>query len=459
MTAVSRNPFRTPQLTPQHTSTSVSNTSEFSATITSTDTGTSTQATSIGAGDSSSILEAITEDAPPAYTPMADPYQGEAAVEFGPHRPFQPAPAATAVMNTIPHITVNPTTGSPAAPSWPVPMPIPAPQAEQRRPIRDEHNFAPPPRHPSTVSLNSRVYRNSIDYVPETAPQPSPQPQTQTYLPPRAPPLQTASSARSYSPPPGPPPRRTASSSVRRPSGPSSGSGTSTAPDDGRPTTIPTPGHPLLKEGKLLVYPPGHECSKCHNTGYKNYDPSHACHKCWDKYARQYSGALAYAPFPSASAPSSPGPASQGGNNFQRPLPTFHPPQAQPASPNRLRSQRSPRPHSTAGYPGEVHHSHSQQRLPQQPPPQQPHYPPRPQQLPHFSSPQQHYQPYFPPPASYPPVAMVQHPPVGSVAYQPGDPRIGGRLCWRCDGRGGMSILFFDWETCGVCGGVGRVFN
>lgn len=29
------------------------------------------------------------------------------------------------------------------------------------------------------------------------------------------------------------------------------------------PTTVPTPGQPLLREGKLLVYPKGHMCQKC----------------------------------------------------------------------------------------------------------------------------------------------------------------------------------------------------
>ena len=35
------------------------------------------------------------------------------------------------------------------------------------------------------------------------------------------------------------------------------------APDDGRPTRYPVPGHPLLNNGKTLVYPQGYECSKC----------------------------------------------------------------------------------------------------------------------------------------------------------------------------------------------------
>jgi len=34
-------------------------------------------------------------------------------------------------------------------------------------------------------------------------------------------------------------------------------------PDDGRPTRTPVPGHPLLNNGKTLVYPAGYQCSKC----------------------------------------------------------------------------------------------------------------------------------------------------------------------------------------------------
>lgn len=34
-------------------------------------------------------------------------------------------------------------------------------------------------------------------------------------------------------------------------------------PDDGRPTRTPVPGHPLLNNGKTLVYTMGYECDKC----------------------------------------------------------------------------------------------------------------------------------------------------------------------------------------------------
>jgi hypothetical protein len=41
------------------------------------------------------------------------------------------------------------------------------------------------------------------------------------------------------------------------------GKGGGGIPDDGRPTRTPMPGHPLLMNEKILVYPPGYECDKC----------------------------------------------------------------------------------------------------------------------------------------------------------------------------------------------------
>jgi hypothetical protein len=59
-------------------------------------------------------------------------------------------------------------------------------------------------------------------------------------------PLDTGST---YAPPPGPPP--------------STASGSNGIPDDGKPTRTPVPGHPLLKDNQVLVYPAGHNCEKC----------------------------------------------------------------------------------------------------------------------------------------------------------------------------------------------------
>lgn len=54
----------------------------------------------------------------------------------------------------------------------------------------------------------------------------------------------------------------------------------------------------------------------------------------------------------------------------------------------------------------------------------------------------------------------IPRPPNGSgaVVYSAGDPRIGGRLCWRCDGKGNTSFMLLDRITCPVCGGIGRTF-
>jgi hypothetical protein len=42
--------------------------------------------------------------------------------------------------------------------------------------------------------------------------------------------------------------------------------------------------------------------------------------------------------------------------------------------------------------------------------------------------------------------------------YEPGDPRIGGRLCPRCRGDGSIRIFILEIDRCPMCGGIGRVF-
>lgn len=185
-------------------------------------------------------------------------------------------------------------------------------------------------------------------------------------------------------------------------------------------------------------YPTGH------NTGYKNFDPSNPCRKCWQKYARPYRGPLTYAPFsPSSNS-------SQAAGNLQRPLPLFKPPHASPL-----------RPHSTCGYPGQNHGL----SVPPQPgspsgyAPSFPPIPPRPQ-LQFLPPPGPPPMPFGPFPHSAPgsPIYAVPPPFPTPLIVPPGDPRIGGRLCWRCDGKGRVSFLLFDSQMCDVCRGSGRVF-
>ncbi|GMG23406.1 unnamed protein product [Ambrosiozyma monospora] len=55
------------------------------------------------------------------------------------------------------------------------------------------------------------------------------------------------------------------------------------------------------------------------------------------------------------------------------------------------------------------------------------------------------------------PMYMPQPPPPPiPLVVQPGDPRIGGMLCPRCQGRGQVHF-FLDLEKCTVCNGLGRV--
>ena len=236
-------------------------------------------------------MDVITEDAPPAYTPMADAYEGEAAMAFGPQRPFQPAPSPPPVHVSTPAATINHT----EQPSVVVNMASEPIQSSTR------FDFPPPPRHPSTatsaMNINTSLPTPSVPLRPSTT---SPshtrmQSQSTPYLPPSEPPPHVRAQSfaappgrplsqsfnpppgppppQSFNPPPGPPPTQvfnpppgpppTRRASVGCSSASASGVGTSTSPDDGRPTTTPVPGHPLLRKGKLLVYPPGHECGKC----------------------------------------------------------------------------------------------------------------------------------------------------------------------------------------------------
>ena len=53
--------------------------------------------------------------------------------------------------------------------------------------------------------------------------------------------------------------------------------------------------------------------------------------------------------------------------------------------------------------------------------------------------------------------STLHAPPPGSTVVRPGDPRIGGTMCYKCLGSGVVQFLIFE-DVCVVCGGVGRVF-
>ncbi|ESK83334.1 serine proline rich protein [Moniliophthora roreri MCA 2997] len=431
----------------------------------------------------------ITEDEPPAYTPGPDVYQGETTIEYGPARPFQPAPRPprppqhhltpqptgwSAVSNHVvrpaqppsllqqitgtlidrlnslstggssysgysndPYNGNRPYNSYPGQGPRPSPPPIQTHQTGVPPPLPPRHppssasefardfyaagtgpqslsqenaahspsastasSYAPPPHPPSSQNGSTQQYA-----PPPHAP-PSQNESTQQYAPPsHAPPSQNGATQQ-YVPPPGPPPGMNGS-------GPSSAGSSRPAPDNNRrPTSKPVPGHPLLRQGKLLVYPAGFTCDKCQNIGYKHADPSHPCKKCWSKYAKPFAGAITYSDF-------SPNADAGNGKTFQKPLPDRRPPQ---------HSSNTGGGH-WGGYPGAgVHNVHNQPTL-------APPLPPRPTFAP-----------------SYGP------PPPGATIMRPGDPRIGGRLCWRCDGDGLVNVFLWE-EQCPVCGGTGRLFR
>lgn len=250
---------------------------------------------------------------------------------------------------------------------------------------------------------------------------------------------------------------------------------TSTAPAPPRPvgplpTVSPANGYPLLYKGKILLYPVSvPTCSKCYETGYVNRNPLKPCKSCWHRYGKAYTGAVKNA-------------YEQGGahgyfadKRIQQPLQfytpmqshAFHPPTPRPTqafSPS-FGTQPPSGPSSRPDvYPEDQHssvpprydvvsHTSSEKPLMQQdyplyaPPP-----PPRPMPC------------YAPPPPGAAPLVdwYGYQPPPGAVAVMPGDPRIGGTLCYKCGGTGNANDLFSLFgldDECNTCGGAGRIMR
>ncbi|EIN06356.1 hypothetical protein PUNSTDRAFT_145608 [Punctularia strigosozonata HHB-11173 SS5] len=441
------NPFRTPAVTPNPTGESSSHATSVPVSLqgqaaTALQAGGSSQSTfspppgpppSSQPGPiqerSSSTPSVLDAEPPPAYTPTPNPYEGESTVELGPRRPFQQAPPPLQIIS--PQGTGIPTASLRTGGSW---ASYPG-QDRLDRANTTPSRRPPPPRHPSIqvspspapapISTQAPLSDFARDFYAAGGGQVGASSSASHPTPPSS--SSPALSSR-YAPPPGPPPRSPSTPGSRPlsypPASPTpSGSG-SGVPDDGRPTRTPVPGHPLLRNGEMLVYPAGYECPKCHNTGFKYYDPSHPCRKCWEKYSRPYSGAVAYAPTNFSATPTP----STSGKSFQRPLPKLRP--AGPGSDlGRSRTQSYGR---RPDYPGVAsQHSYSRSDPPTN---------------------------WFQPPGIQ--VAGVPgNAAPGSLVVSPGDPRIGGQLCWRCHGSGTTSFLIFDQQTCFECGGIGRVFR
>ncbi|KZV65084.1 hypothetical protein PENSPDRAFT_668637 [Peniophora sp. CONT] len=376
------------------------------------------------------------DDLPPVYSSTANTRAGEETIDLGPRRPFQrapPQPASSAVpaSQSTASLNTQPTWNQPSRQNENVArraVPPAAPAIGSARPSWQPTLDTTAPTRPRSASTSATTpaRENLSDFAREFYAAGAGRPSATEG---------EGSAQPRYAPPPGPPPanvQRTGTNasasgsgrgagSVARGGAPGAGRG-ARATADATPTTSPTPGRPLLNAGYTLEYPNGYTCDRCRNTGYKNYDPSHPCKRCWRRYSKPFSQLLALAPW------------GQPGSRYQRPLPNFTSPRGTPgiAPPARTPSSASA---SSLPRPAEHRRAVSSSASSRTPAPSSP------------ASPGVSRVVTLAPGARAPP---------GTTTMRAGDPRLGGRLCWRCHGRGWHSFMIFDEVTCEECGGLGR---
>lgn len=192
----------------------------------------------------SSTLDVLEEELPPAYTPGPNSLQGEQSVEFGPLRPFQnertrPAPQPVA-HDGYPGLQAS-NSGRIGASSVGqviegLVMSFLANSQSSSRPSHGLGSFSSSSQFERRIPPPPSMPGSHPGFVP-------PVPNRQQVL--RRPTGRTWAAYpgqmnRSATPEPQPLP-----------------------PNDGKPTVRPIPGHPLLRDNKILIYPLGHECRKC----------------------------------------------------------------------------------------------------------------------------------------------------------------------------------------------------
>ena len=259
----SHNPFRTPEVTPTPTGASEAVPANAGS------------SSSIGDSDvegrppqiDPSVSDLLNEELPPAYTPAPNVYEGEATLELGPRRPFQqpipipPQQQSYGISQFPPPswgMSPQPTgsSGWSAFPgqrrqelyTTPVPPPVHPDLAAIQRPSSTP-NAPPEPLSDFARDFYTAGAGDSGLYGGSSSRYQSDEPDASS----------PSSSSRRYVPPPGEPPNHTGKSLPPTPTSPAQDG----HPDDGRPTDRPVPGHPLLRHGKVLVYPAGFECQKC----------------------------------------------------------------------------------------------------------------------------------------------------------------------------------------------------
>ena len=208
---------------------------------------------------SSNVTDALSEELPPAYTASPDVSHGETSIEFGPTRPFQPVTHFPQSGSRVQQPRTNRSDSQWPPPGW---AGFPGDVSRQNT----GRNL--PPRHPQLGGSSSS---NAIlQRAHTTASRPTRVVSdfardfytaggnvdtgllggsSSQYTTPQSELSRSESSMRRFTPPPG---RATPSETS-----------TSRVPDDGKPTSTPVPGHPLMKDGKVLVYPADFECPKC----------------------------------------------------------------------------------------------------------------------------------------------------------------------------------------------------
>ncbi|RXK41150.1 hypothetical protein M231_01553 [Tremella mesenterica] len=383
-----------------------------------------------------SIDDNIPDEPPPAYTSVANSGMGEQSVQSGPNRPdFSGPPPLPDHLQPLYLQHTQPLYPQHTQPLYPQHTQHLSPQHTQPLPPQHTQPISHPTgitQHLTGVGEGHHPRHHSGWIVPNETGGLVPD-LTGRYPPPPAniplpPPVSLVEGASSSRPPPLPPRRQ------ENPVGYGKNTGGDEGARDTSPTESPTPGRPLLHKGMLLVYPKGHWCDKCNNTGYKSADPSNPCVNDWKKFGKPYNSALRHS-YTTSPRPDS-NPSTVSAINFQRPLPAFH-------SPALYTNPPAPVPSSTPPIPSPYAH------LP--PPPSKFQPPPGPSMPPPPPPPQQQQQIFvqrFPGPV-----------PPGALVVQPGDPRIGGRLCRRCGGEGReYNFIGLDSGRCWDCRGLGRLF-
>jgi hypothetical protein len=285
----SRNPFRTPLQTPNPTGASSTSSAPsyptalpFPHTLlapTPTEIPTVSNAPSYQT-DAQPDANSDDEDAPEALPdltlriPFRDP----------PNQPLAPVPPLLpARNNTRSTPSPSPSSAPPALPprraSSILPPPSsPLPSHVLLDPSPDDIPESAPPAYSLTPDGSEIVVEQGPRRPFQRAPEPFVQPPPRGPYPPLGPPgsfpqrpLSQMSNVATppppgasgqqqprYAPPPGAPPSRPRAAST------SSGAGSTAPPaSNGHPTTTPTPGHPLLRNGRTLVYPEAYLCPKC----------------------------------------------------------------------------------------------------------------------------------------------------------------------------------------------------